>query len=279
MVSSQVPYKEFPEQGGVIIIKKPAMIRFTFLILILYSLITSSCSSRNNKLERKNLIPEDELVSILTEVYITDGLLTIPKIHIMLSSSDSLATYNHIFEEHGYSKEIMDKTIKYYFIKKPKKLIKIYDKVLGILSEMESRVDKEIVKLNKTTNNLWRGLEFYSFPDPSGSDSTIFENTLTRAGKYTLSVTVTIFPDDQSDNPRITAYSCHPDSIETGKRDYINPIYFIKDGRPHTYTIFFNTTVNKTLYIKGSLYDYDNNPDDWEKHLILQNISLTYSFV
>lgn len=239
--------------------------------------MTCSCSSRNNKLDRKNLIPEDELISILTEVYITDGLLAVPKIHIMFSSLDSLSTYNHIFEEHGYSQEIMDKTIKYYFIKKPRKLIKIYDKVLGILSEMESRVEKEIVMLNKNTNNLWTGQDVYSFPDPSGSDSTRFEITLKKPGKYTLSVTATLFPDDQSDNPRITVFSCNPDSIETGKRDYINPFPFIKDGQPHAYTIIFNTLDKKTLYIRGSLYDYDNHPDDWEKHLILQNISLTYS--
>ena len=35
--------------------------------------------------------------------------------------------------------------MKYYFIKNPKKLIKIYDQVLGILSEMESLVEKEAV--------------------------------------------------------------------------------------------------------------------------------------
>jgi hypothetical protein len=255
------------------------MIRFTFLILILYSLIACSCSGRKSKLDRKNLIPEDELVSILTETYITDGLLATSNIRSMFSSFDSLSVYNHIFEEHGYSQEIMDKTIKYYFIKNPRKLIKIYDKVLGILSEMESRVEKEIVLSKEHTLNLWPGQEFYSFPDPSGSDSTKFEITLMKTGTYRLSVTATLSPDDQSVNPRITAFSCHPDSIETGKRDYIKPFYFIKDGRPHTYTIIFNVAVKKTLYIRGCLYDYDNHPDDWAKHMILQNISITHSLV
>ena len=255
------------------------MIRFTFLILILYSLIACSCSGRKSKLDRKNLIPEDELVSILTEAYITDGLLTTPKIRMMVSSFDSLSVYNHIFEEHGYSQEIMDKTIKYYFIKNPRKLIKVYDKVLGILSEMESRFEKEIVLSKEHSWNLWTGQEFYSFPDPSGSDSTKFEITLKKAGMYTLSVTATLSPDDQSMNPRISAFSCHPDSIETGKRDYVKPFYFIKDGQPHTYTIIFNIPAKKTLYIRGWLYDYDNHPDDWEKHLILQNISITHSLV
>jgi len=251
------------------------MMRYTFLILILYSLITCSCSTRKNKLDRKNLIPEDELVSILTDAYIANGLLALPKIRQQFSSLDSLSIYNHIFEEYGYSQEIMDKTIKYYFIKKPRKLIKMYDKVLGTLIEMESRVEKERVLFKEHSSNLWTGQEFYSFPDPSGSDSTRFEITLKKSGTYTLSVTATLSPDDQSVNPRISAFSVHPDSIETGKRDYIKPFNFIKDGQPHIYTIIFNVPGKKTLHIRGCLFDYDNHPDDWEKHLILQNISIT----
>ena len=84
----------------------------------------------------------------------------------MFSSLDSILSYIYIIENHGYSKEIMDKTMKYYFIKNPKKLIKIYDQVLGILSEMESLVEKEAVLTAVHIKNLWTGEEFYSFPDP-----------------------------------------------------------------------------------------------------------------
>ena len=80
----------------------------------------------------------------------------------------------------------MDKTMKYYFIKNPKKLIKIYDKVLGILSEMESRVQKDIQKSKPVPDNLWPGHESYSFPDPSGADSAFFDISLTKPGSYTL---------------------------------------------------------------------------------------------
>ena len=42
------------------------MIRYAFIIMIMFSLLAGSCSSRKNKLDKKNLIPEKELVSILT---------------------------------------------------------------------------------------------------------------------------------------------------------------------------------------------------------------------
>lgn len=253
------------------------MIRFTLLILILFSLIAGSCSSRKNKLDHRNLIPEKELVSILADVHIADGLLTLPKIHYWFSSPDSLSAYYHIIEKHGYSKETMDKTIKYYFIKKPKELIKIYDQVLGILSEMESLVEKEAVLAEGRRENLWTGKKFYSFPDPSGTDSVRFDITINRTGIYKLAFSATLFPDDQSVNPRITAYSCHPDSIETGKRKYIKTMNYIKDGQPHTYNLILNVPVNTILHLRGWLYDFDNHPDEWEKHVRIENISITYT--
>jgi len=255
------------------------MIRFTSLILITLSLIISSCESRRSKIDRKHLIPENDLVSILTDIYITDGLIGMPRIVMKYAPLDSISTYNRIFEKHGYTKEMMDKTMKYYFIKNPKKLIKIYDKVLGILSEMESRVRKEIQKSNPVPDNLWPGHELYSFPDPAGSDSVFFDLPLTKPGAYTLSAKVTLYPDDQSLNPRLTAFTCHPDSIETGKRKYMNPICYLKDGHEHKYSVTFSVPYKTTLHVRGSLYEFDNNPADWEKHIVIRNISVTYSMV
>lgn len=255
------------------------MSRFTIIILITLSLAIFSCGSRRARLDRRNLIPENELVSILTDIYLTDGIIGMPRLAMKYPPLDSASTYNNIIQKHGYTREAMDKSIKYYFIKDPKKLIKIYDKVLGILSEMESRVQKEISKTKSRTGTLWPGLESYSFPDPSGTDSTQFKISFTKPGLYTLSASVILFPDDQSLNPGLTAFTCNHDSIETGKRKYIGPVYYIKDGMEHKYEITFTVPVKTTLYVSGSLYYYLNNPDDWEKHLIIKNIYVTYSTV
>ena len=253
------------------------MIRSTLAALFLLSLVISSCESRKSRLDHKNLIPEDELLSIITDSYLTDGLLSMPKIYLKYSPFDSISIYNHVLAQHGYSRQTMDKTMKYYFVRKPKRLIRIYDKALGILSEMESRAHKEIERSKQHIGSIWTGLDSYSFPDPTGSDSTVFDITLKKPGIYTLTATVTLFPDDQSLNPGLTAYSCHADSIETGKRNFIKPVYYIKDGKPHKYSVIFSVPPKTTLHIRGCLYDYDNHPDDWEKHLGIQNISVIYS--
>jgi hypothetical protein len=255
---------------------KSTLIRLAFLLLILFSLIAGSCSGRKNKLNRRNIIPEKELISILTDINMANGLIALPEIHLWFSSLDSISTYHKIIEKHGYSKENMDKTMKYYFIKNPKKLIKIYDQVLGILSEMESLVEKEALLSEGRVENIWPGREFISLPDPSGNDSSQFDITIIKPSVYTLTFSVTLFPDDLSVNPRLTAYSCHPDSIETGKKKYIETQNYIKDGQPHTYTQVFDVPYQTTLHIRGWFYNFDNNPDNWEKHVIVEDISLTY---
>ena len=93
---------------------------------------------------------------------------------------------------------MMDKTMKYYFLKRPKRLNKIYDQVLGRLSEMESRVDIEAKIQQERASNLWRGKDFYSIPSTSGNDSAMFDVTLNKRAIYTLSFSVILFPDDQS---------------------------------------------------------------------------------
>ena len=82
-------------------------------MLIMFSILTGSCTGRKNKLNRKNLIPEKELVSLLTDIYVADGLLDLPSIYSWTSLLDTISTYYQVIEKHGYKKENLEKTIKY----------------------------------------------------------------------------------------------------------------------------------------------------------------------
>jgi hypothetical protein len=223
------------------------------------------------------MIPEKELTSIITDLYISDGLLTLPRINHWYYQLDSLSVYKTVIEKHGYTKEAMDKTLKYYFIKKPKKLIKIYDQVLAVLSEMESRYEKEVILMQSKLSNLWKGKDIYAFPDASGNDSTDFAITVVNPSSYTLKFTVTLYPDDQAINPRMTAYTCNPDSIETGKRHYYKTISYIKDGQPHTYSLIINALKKSDYHFRGLLFNSDKVQDDCGRHLTIEDISFTYT--
>jgi hypothetical protein len=236
-----------------------------------------SCSGRKPKLDNKHMIPEKELVSLLTDIHLATGLLSLPSINAWTSSLDSITSYYQIIEKHGYTKAIMDKTMNYYFFKNPKKLNKIYDQVLGILSEMESHVDKDSFILLARRSNLWPGKDFYLIPSPSGNDSTMFDITLSNSGYYTLTFSATVFPDDQSVNPRASVYSSSPDSIETGSRKYYKSIDYLKDGQPHNYKLSIPVPENKIRHLKGWLYDFDTPSYGIQKHIKIENISLIYT--
>jgi hypothetical protein len=251
--------------------------RITFLIMAVVSLLISSCSSRKNRLDRKNLIPEKELINLLVDIYIADGLLVLPHIDAWSSKLDSITAYYHIIEKHGFTRENLDKTMKYYFIKDPKTLNKIYDQVLGILSEMESRYEKEFTTEQTRISNLWPGKAFYSIPSVSGKDSTMFDISATMTGAYILSFSATVFPDDQSVNPRAIAYTCSPDSIESVRRNYFKSIEFVKDGMPHYYSMKIFVPSRVPAHIRGWLYYFENQSPSVEKNIYIGDISISYT--
>lgn len=255
------------------------MIRFRYIILLVCILAVCSCHSRRPRLDRNNLIPEKQLVPLLTDIYLTDGLVSLPGVVQKYSPLDSSSTYDYIIKKHGYTRADLNKTIKYYFIKNPKELISIYDKVLGKLSVMESRIQKELLKIRESAGIIWKGPDSYFYPDPEVTDSTVFDLTFKRPGYYTLTETVTLFPDDQSLHPELSAVSFNPDSTGTGKRLYVQPVRYIKDGYPHKYVIIFKVPIKTTLRVTGNLYDFENNPDEGEKHMAIENVTVNYSML
>jgi hypothetical protein len=249
-------------------------IAFTGLFLI--SLIIGSCNTQKIKIDKKNLIPEKELVSLLVDIYMADGLLTNTKVKIRFSSLDSITAYYQVIEKHGYTKEMMDKTMQYYFINDAKKLNKIYDQVLGILSEMEVRVQKDYRTEQIHISNIWPGKDFYAIPSINGNDSAKFDMPVTKPGTYTLSFTSVLYPDDQTVNPCPSIYLVARDSLETGKRKYFKSVDFLKDGRLHTYNMVISVPHDKTRQLRGSLFDFHNSPG-MMCHFKIDNIVLTYS--
>ena len=87
------------------------------------------------------LIPDDKLVAILTDTYLTTGMMDLPHMRETWAQRDSIINYVDVIRSHGYTYEQFDATIRYYFTDKPKKLSKIYDRVTGNLLEMETHGD------------------------------------------------------------------------------------------------------------------------------------------
>lgn len=254
------------------------MTRYILPFIITISLL-ASCSGRKSKAVHRDTIPEPELVTILAELYMADGLLSLPNINYLYSDRDSLSTYFNVIEKHGYSKEIMDRTMRFYFMKRPKKLIKIYDKVLGRLSEMESRVDRELPYPGAFEGNLWQGKTSYYFPDRTGSDTAWFETPLRYPGTFYLRFTLTIYPDDETTGPRAGIFFNTNDTTGNEKRTYVSTFPYLKDGRPHTYDVMIPLGGTVPVTLSGWFIDLENQSLFREYHYRVDNIILSRTMI
>jgi len=249
-----------------------SFIRHIFTILIAVAIIAGSCTGRRSKTDHRNLIQEKDLIRILTDVYLADGLLALPEINYKYSVGDTLESYIEIIEGYGYTKPEMDKTMRYYFIKKPKQLVKIYDKVLGNLSEMESLVDKELPNAGIREMNIWPGKPFYSYPGPDPEDIDGLDLPFSFKGTVNIKFTITIFPEDQSADLRPGLFFSHTDSAGNQEKILFSKVPYMKDGKPHTYSFNIVQNLPDPVRIKGWFLNREGIAPSREMHFRVENI-------
>ena len=177
---------------------------------------TVSCLKIKGETKFENLIPEKDFKSILYELHLTNGLMSLPAIRTRYTDQDTTGLYVKIIEGYGYRTGQMDTTIQYYYIKNSKQLIKIYDEMLARFSEIQARVDQKYATTSANVVDQWEGSHSYFIPDTGTVEKPFFEMILASPGTYTLTFSVTVYPDDQTKDPRFRAWLCNADSAETG---------------------------------------------------------------
>ncbi len=235
-------------------------------LLLIVVLVSTSCSNNGKT------IPPDKLVSLLTDIYLSDGLLSYPPVKQKFEMKDSILNYIDVINAHGYTKKDLDHTIKYYLDKDPGKLEKIYDQVLEKLIKIQSRLETEE---NQNINfNLWNQKSSFSIPDDGNYNKIGFEIPLQGPGTYSLKFNAIVYPDDQSWNLRTNIFFWRADSTADGVREYWTPNYYISDGLSHEYSI--SQTITDTLFthVKGWLLEYDPQPGLWKNHVSISGITL-----
>jgi hypothetical protein len=244
------------------------------LILFFCILLASySCGDKS----ARGLIPEKDFTAILSDSYLADGLMTVPAIRSTFSKKDSVSSYVDIIKSYGYTYEQMEKTLNYYFMKDPKALISIYDKISVNLNAIELNVtaeqQKEIYAIEEKTKKDFH----FSLPDPELKRKPGFSYDIFPPGIFTLVFSVTVYPDDQSYHPFFISWYSAAEGPDTGKIKYLQEIRYIKDGRPHTYTVKGRIEGNRKSTLGGFFFDYGNNPGfSWQHAEIL---NLNFSFI
>lgn len=239
-------------------------------LLLIALLFIISCTGRRTEVDRSDIIPEKVFTEIITDMYLADGLLSVSSVHSWYNPSDSIAAFVDIIENYGYTKARFDQTFRFYFIKKPKKLVRIYDNALATLSEIESRNVQEFSQYQDQLNQIWKGKNLII----SGTDDTMFDVDFFHLGTFKLSLTLTLYPDDQTAAPRFFGYISHKDSIDSGRRTYLNSLDYIRDGVPHRYSTTIEIPSASMLHLRGWLIYDDSTHSMLKRNYIIEDITI-----
>jgi hypothetical protein len=240
--------------------------------MLLIPVIMCSCSGKNNDSRNIKLISEEAMVSVMTDLYLSNGLLGYPPVRTLFTAKDSIENYFDVIEKHGYTIEQMDKSMRYYFLENPKKLQKIYDQILSRLSEMQSGL--ETVPVMPAGVNLWNQKERLSVPEAGAHDLLYFSIPIKDTGLYEITFSAIIYPDDKSLYPRTTTFFWHSSETQEGVRDFWDKVDLIRDGNSHRYSISKTLTDTSFTHICGWLFQCDAPPGSWVKHGAFSSISV-----
>jgi hypothetical protein len=90
-------------------------------------------------------IPEKDMVPIISEMFITDAVVSAADFSMKFVKRDTIEYYKPIYTKYGYSDNQFYKTIDFY-INNPNKLDGIMDKVINHLSKLEAMKTAEVSK-------------------------------------------------------------------------------------------------------------------------------------
>jgi len=244
-----------------------AVISIVFILSASYS-----CGDKSTR----GLIPEKDFTAILSDSYLANGLISMPAIRNKFIKKDSTSNYVDIIMSYGYTYGQMEKTLNYYFMSDPKELVLIYDRISANLNALELKItagqQKEILEIAEKTKKNFH----FMLPDPELKRKPGFSYDIYPPGIFTLVFSVTVYPDDQSYHPFYIAWYSASEGPDAGKMKYFREIRYIKDGRPHTYTVKGRIEGDRKSTLEGFYFDYGNNPGFSRQHAEIMNLNFSF---
>jgi len=245
-----------------------------FSLIVMFAVLTSC--------QKSYLIPERDMVKILTKIYLTDGVINTPP-NNLLYGHDSIDYYEPILKSYGYTTAQFDSSVKYYS-KKTEKFDIILDKVVMELTRMRDKVAEvsttNIPKADSASisDNLWPHKTRWNMAiDYSANPSLGFDIPVAGLGDYAISFDAQFFPDDEGIDVRHYIFFYYDDQTPVGVRE--NSVFstYIKDGEVHNYQYTLTLTNPQITHLKGWLYDCGNPNTTFKRNAIISNLKVTFT--
>jgi len=111
------------------------------LLLLLLLIILPGCLNKK-ELSGKAFVPQEELVDVLVDIHLVDGITNDRKFYRRYSLVDSVDVLGPILEKHHITLQKFDTTM-YAYSRHPELLDKVYSEVLRKLNIMMDEIDRE----------------------------------------------------------------------------------------------------------------------------------------
>ena len=115
-------------------------------LLIFFVIIGLSCNNRKDI--TKKFIPEEKMVYILVDMYISDGVMSSTLIRKNQFIKDTISNYQHIFQKYEFNRNEFDSAIA-ILTDNPEEFALIYEDVIARLTEVEGNLTDTIKQKSK----------------------------------------------------------------------------------------------------------------------------------
>jgi predicted small lipoprotein YifL len=165
---------------------------------------------------------EDSMAVILADIYYTEAILNQSREFIRGQEDDLPKYYKFTLQRHGIGKKEFD-TIFSWYSNNPKLLSEVYDKVISILNENETRLRydttdmeefKEPIGISGMTN-LWKGKRTFSVNIKDTTNNCLpftIEVDSLQSGIYRLMATYRFAKGNLLDKAHLKLIACYSDS-------------------------------------------------------------------
>lgn len=243
------------------------MIRTKNIRLTLIALLCIAAGCRNNY-----VIPENDMVQVLTKVYINEGILL--NLETSNQEKENMLFYEPIVEAFGYTREQFDSSIRYYSYHADV-FDRIYDEVISELTKLEAHIADEAKREAEANSLLWPMANNLTLQqaDSMGNPHLQFEVPITRIGLYTLSFDFQRFADDNADAPKIEVALYNADGTAFEEKTYT----YVVEDEPRLHSFSLEATDSSINTLRGHLYMHpttDSTPT--LRHAQFANITLRY---
>ncbi len=223
----------------------------------------------------RDQIPEKVLVEFLTDLHLANAIVAERRSIELGYKLDSASLYGALFGKYGFTKAQFDSSMLYYS-NNPEKLKKLMNQVTARLEVLENAAVAEEELLKKGEMEIIWSDSTDRKPEQGIMDRLDVEIPISQAGMYMASVTVRLFPDDLSVNPRMTLYFYRDDSTTDGRRIYFDEVYYgSQGGELITYTTTSMLTDSTYRRIRGSLAHFTNEDTLFNRNIIISDFTVT----